>query len=149
MNSAYRVCVPMRNLPGAVLGPNEYRSPQSVRGDRLTCAKLGLCPLHFHDAGKLGSHILLHDLEAYLAPSATRCDICHSLGNLLPSMGDPATGVGEGYVLSMGVQLPHRLGVSFHEFAQRLVILLDYLVKIIYCSHRLEITSIVGRCSFP
>jgi hypothetical protein len=50
-------------------------------------------------------------------------------------MGYPAPGVSEGYVLSMGVELPHRLRVSFHEFPQSLVILLDYLVKIIYGSH--------------
>jgi hypothetical protein len=49
----------------------------------------------------------------------------------------------------MGVQLPHRLRVSFHEFTQRLVILLNYLVKIFDRSHLLEITSIVGTCSVP
>ena len=125
----------MRNLPGAAFAPKDYRSPQRVWGGLLPSAKLGLCPLHLHNAGKLRSHILLYDLEADLALSATRCDICHSLSNLLPSMRDPATGVSEGYVLSMGVQLPHRLRGSFHEFAQRQVILLNYFLKIVYSSH--------------
>ncbi len=30
VNSAYRVCMPMRNLPSAVFAPKEYRSPQRV-----------------------------------------------------------------------------------------------------------------------
>ncbi len=64
-------------------------------------------------------------------------------------MGDPATGVSEGYVLSMGVQLTHRLRVSFHEFTQRLVILLNYLVKYICRSHLLEITSLGLTHPFP
>ncbi len=63
-------------------------------------------------------------------------------------MGDPPTGVSEGYVLSMGVELPHRLRVSFHEFTQRQVILLNYLVKIIYRRY-LEFTSIAVTSSLP
>ena len=110
LNIAYRVCMPMSNLPSALFAPEEYRSPQSVGRDLLPSAKLGLCSLHLHNAGKLRTHILLYDFEAGLTFSATRCDILTSLSNHIPSMGYPATGVSEGYVLSMGVQLPHRLG---------------------------------------
>jgi hypothetical protein len=149
LNSAYRVCMPMSNLPRALFAPEEYRSPQSVGGDLLPSAKLGLCPLHLHNAGKLRTHILFYDLESYLTLLATRGDIFHALSNPFPSMGYPATRVSEGYVLSMGVQLPHRLRVSFHEFTQRLVILLNYLVKIICRSHLLEITSLGLTHPFP
>jgi hypothetical protein len=47
----------------------------------------------------------------------------------------------------MGEQFLHRLGISFDELVQRLVILLDQFVYIIYGSH-LEITSIVATSSF-
>src|SRR5215208_1265893 len=103
LNSAQRVRVPMGNLPGAVFAPKEYRSPQGVCGDILACAKLGPRPLRLNNGGKLWAHKPLHDLEAHLALPATRCDICHPLSDLLPSVGYPATGVGEGRVLSMGV----------------------------------------------
>jgi hypothetical protein len=64
-------------------------------------------------------------------------------------MGDPATGASKGYVPSMGVQLLHRLGVSFHQFAQGRMIWLYYFVKFVYGIHLLDITSIVGRSAFP
>ena len=49
----------------------------------------------------------------------------------------------------MGEQLLITLGTPFQELIKRHVILLKYLVKIIYFSHLLEITSIVDTSSFP
>ncbi len=44
-------------------------------------------------------------------------------------------GVSEGHVVSVGEQLLHGLGVAFHELVQRLLILLDQSIDIIYLSH--------------
>jgi hypothetical protein len=86
-----------------------------------------------------------YDLEANgLAISARRCSTLHGRSNWLPSMRDPATRVSEGCVFSM---LLRRLGVTFHEFTKRKVVLLNYFVKISYRSH-LEIISIVSTSSF-
>ena len=43
----------------------------------------------------------------------------YGLSNLIPSTNWGTKGVSEGYVISMGVQLFDRLGVSFDELAQR------------------------------
>src|SRR5215203_670881 len=64
-----------------------------------------------------------------------RCSTLHGLSNLRPSVRDRAKGVGKGYVVSMGEELLGRLGVSFHELIQRLVILLKYFVEILFGSH--------------
>jgi len=48
----------------------------------------------------------------------------------------------------MGVQSLHGLWIAFVELTQRLVVLLDHLVKIIYRGHE-GITSIVETLSFP
>ena len=49
----------------------------------------------------------------------------------------------------MGEQLLITLGTPFQEVIKRQVILLNYLVKIIFFSHLLEITSIVDTSFFP
>jgi hypothetical protein len=48
-----------------------------------------------------------------------------------------AGGVSEAYVIPMGEHLLHRCGVSFDEFVQRLLTLLDHSVKI-FCGTYLE-----------
>src|SRR5687768_12992183 len=68
--------------------------------------------------------------------------------NLLPSMRWRAKGISQGYVFSVGEQLLHGFGVSFHEHVQRLLILVDQLINIVYGRH-LEITSTVDALSFP
>jgi hypothetical protein len=78
-----------------------------------------------------------------------RCGTLNSGSYLLPSVRGRAQGVSEGYVVLMGEQLLHRLGISFDELIQRLVILLDQLVYIIYGSHLLEITFVFDMSSFP
>jgi hypothetical protein len=98
--------------------------------------QIALEPLNLHNVGKLGRHALFYDLEAGgLAIPARRCGTLHCLGNLLPSLRDNATGVGEGHVVSMGEQPLRGLRVSFHEFTYRQVVLLDYFVKILYRTH--------------
>jgi hypothetical protein len=64
LSRGYRVCVPMDDLPHAVFGPKDHRSPQSVRGEFLSCANLGLQPLYLQNVGKLRSDVLSYDLEA-------------------------------------------------------------------------------------
>jgi hypothetical protein len=59
-------------------------------------------------------------------------------------MRERADGVKERYVFSMGEHHLIGFGVPFEELAQRSLTSLDYLVKIVYCSHS-EITSIVDR----
>jgi hypothetical protein len=50
----------------------------------------------------------------------------------------------------MGEHHLHGFGVSFDELVQCALTLLDYLVKIIYRGHLLEITYIVlARLPFP
>ena len=49
----------------------------------------------------------------------------------------------------MGEHPLHRFRVPFDELTQRELTLLDYFIKLIYGSHLLEITSIVGTSSFP
>jgi hypothetical protein len=51
----YWVCMPMRELPGAVLGSKDHRSPRSGWGSILPTANLGLCPLYLYNVGYLGS----------------------------------------------------------------------------------------------
>jgi hypothetical protein len=48
---------------------------------------------------------------------------------------DHATGVGEGYVVSMGEHLLGGLEVAIHELAYRQVILLDHFVEALYRTH--------------
>jgi hypothetical protein len=135
----------MHYLPLTVFRPKDHRNPQSDWGDILTSANLGPSPFHSHDVGKLRSYLLLYDLVAnYLAISELRCGTLHSGSNLIPSMRGRAKGVIEGYVVSMGVQPLHRLGVPFDELPLREVKLLNYLVKIIYRRH-LEITPWLAR----
>jgi len=140
----------MHYLPGSILGSEDHRDPQSQRGDVLPSADLGLRPLDVHDVGKLGSHILLYDLDANgLASSELRRGVLLSLRYLLPSMRDGADpgcgrtkGVSEGHVFSVGEQLLRRRGVPFLELIYRRRPLLEYLLELIYRSH-LEITSLV------
>jgi hypothetical protein len=69
--------------------------------------------------------------------------------DLIPSMRWRTKGVSQGYVLSMGEQLLHGLGVPFHEHIQRLLIAVDQSIDIVYGRH-LEITSTVETGSpFP
>lgn len=66
-----------------------------------------------------------------LAISVKRCGTLHGLNNLFESTCERAIRVTEGDVVSLGEQLLGRLVVSLHELTQGLVILLNYLVKII------------------
>jgi hypothetical protein len=143
--------VSVHNLPGALFRPKDHRNPQSKWGDILPCAYLGLLPLHPHNVGKLSSFVLRYVLEAnHLAISELRGGTPYGLSNLLlPSTGGRAKGVSEGNVFSMGEHPLHGLGVPLDELTQRELTLLKHLVKIIYRSHLLEITSIVGASSFP
>jgi hypothetical protein len=87
----------MHNLPSAVFRSKDHRNPQSVWGDVLSPANLGLGPLYLHNVGKLRSYMLGYDLKAGgIAISARRCGTLHGLGNLPPSMSEPATGVSQG-----------------------------------------------------
>lgn len=139
----------MHDLPHTAFGSEDHRDPQGVRGDVLASVEPGLQPLYLYNAGKLRSYVLRHDLEANgLAISARRRGTLNGLRNLLPSTRDPATGIGEAHVVSMGEQLLHRLGVPFHELTQRQLVLLDQLVYINYSTH-LEVLSIACTHSFP
>lgn len=139
----------MHYLPHTVFGSKDHRDPQGVRDDVLASIEPGLQPLYLYNAGKLRSYVLRHYLEANgLAISARRRGTPHGLRNLLPSTRDPATGIGEAHVVSMGEQVLHGLGVPFHELTQRQLILLDQFVYIIYGTH-LEILSIACTHSFP
>ncbi len=121
LSRGYRVCVPMHNLPGAILGAEDHRDPQSQRGDVLPSADLGLRPFDVHDVGKLGCHILLYDLDANgLTISELRCGMLLGPSNLLPPMrdgADPSSGraerVSKGHVVSVGEQFLRRPGVPF------------------------------------
>jgi hypothetical protein len=136
LGRTYLVRVPMHYLPGILFRSKDHRDPQIVWGDILPSAKLALEPLYLHNVGKLRSYTLRYDLEASgLAIPTRRCGALHCLGNLLPSVRDDATGVGEGYVVSMGEQLLRRLGVSFHELTYGQVVLLNYFVKMLYRTH--------------
>jgi hypothetical protein len=140
----------MHYLLGALLRSKDHRDPQIEWGDILASAYLGLAPLYPHNVGKLRGHILLYDLEASdLATADLRCDPLHSLSDLLPSMRERTKWVKQSCVFSTGEHHLIRFRVPFDELVQRLLTLLDYLVKILYRSHLLEITSIVGTCSFP
>jgi hypothetical protein len=127
LSRGYRVCVPMHYLPGAILGSEDHRNPQSQRGDVLPSADLGPRPLDVHDVGKLGSPILLYDLDANrLAISELRRGMLLGLRYLLPSMCDganPSSGrakwVSDGHVVSVGEQLLRRPGVPFLELIYR------------------------------
>jgi len=122
----------MHDLPDALFGSKDRRSPKSKGRDLLPCADLGLCSLDVHNAGKLSTHILLYHLDAKeLAICELRCGMLLSLRNLLPSMRDGADsrcgrakGVREAYIFPMGEQLLRRFGVSFQEFIARRVPLL-------------------------
>src|SRR5215218_9630574 len=139
----------MHYLPGAILGSEDHRGPQSQRGDLLPSADLGLRPLDQHNVGKLGSHMLFYDLNASgLAISDLRRGMLLGLNNLLPSMrdgADPRSGrakrVSEGHVVSVGEQLLRRPGVPFLELIYHRRPLPEYLVELIYRSH-LHVTSI-------
>jgi hypothetical protein len=101
LRRGYRVCVSMYNLPDTVFGAKDHRSPQSVWGDILPSANLGLCPLYLHNVGKLRSHVLRYDLDGnHLAISAQRCGMFQGLSNLLPSTHGRAIGVSESYIFS-------------------------------------------------
>jgi hypothetical protein len=63
-SGGYGVCVSVHDLPGAVFGSKDHRSPQIEWRDILPSANLGLGPLQRHDVGKLRSHLLRHDLGA-------------------------------------------------------------------------------------
>jgi hypothetical protein len=140
----------MHDLPGSLFGSIDHRNPQSEGGHILPSANPGLLPLYPHNVGKLRSHVLRYVLEASdLAISELRCGTIRSRSNLLPSTRGRAKGVSEGYVFSMGEHHLHGFRVPFGDLAQRLLTLLNYLVKIIYRSHLLEITSSVGTSTFP
>src|SRR5215207_5636690 len=116
----------MHDLPGAILGSKDHRSPQSVWGYVLTFADLGLQVLYLHDVSKLYGHVLSDDLEAGgPAVSAQRCGMLRSLGNLIPPTHGRSIGVGEARIISVGDVLLHGFWVPFHEFVQRQLILLD------------------------
>jgi hypothetical protein len=139
LSGGYGVCVPMHYLPGAILGSEDHRDPQSQRSDVLPSADLGLRPFDVHDVGKLGCHILLYDLDANgLTISELRCGMLLGPSNLLPSMRDganPGRGraerVSEGHVFLVGEQLLRRPGVAFDELIYRRRQLLEYLVELI------------------
>src|SRR5918997_2881646 len=83
LRGCYRIRVPMHDLPGAVIGPEDHRYPQGDRGDICPSAYLGLGPLHPYDVGKLGSHVLLCNLEASdLAIPELRRGALHGGGDL-------------------------------------------------------------------
>src|SRR5215212_3950293 len=110
----------MHNLPDTLFTPKDARNAQGNRSELLPPANLGLVALHLHDIGKLRVCVLRYQLEANdLAISVVRGGTLHSRGSLLPSTYGRAKGVSEGYVVSMGEHLLHRLGVSFEELTQR------------------------------
>src|SRR4028119_1084581 len=126
----------MHPLPGAPFGSKDQRNPQIERQHLLPSACPRLAALYPHNAGKLGGHIPLQNVEAGdLAIADLRCETLHPLGDLLEAMVQRTEGVKEGRVFSMG---EHRLvgfGVPFEELVERSLILLDYLVEIVYRSH--------------
>src|SRR5215211_3574529 len=132
----------VHDLPCATFGPEDARDAQSQGGNLLPAANLGPVALHLHNISKIGGCILRHVLEAYdLAIPVVGCGTLHGPSGLIPSAHGRAKGVGEAYVLSMGVHLLEGLWVAIDDLAQREVRSLDHLVKIVYGSH-LEITSI-------
>src|SRR5919107_6040767 len=102
-SSSYRVCVPMRYLPGAILGSKGHRDPQIAGGDVLSSANLRVGALYPQYAGKLRSHVLRYGLEVVdLAIFDHGCPTLLSLSDLLPSTRGRAEGVGKGHVFSVG-----------------------------------------------
>ena len=111
---------------------------------RCPPASLGLGVLYPHDVGELRGYVLRYGLEAGdLAITDERCIALQGLSNPLPSTHGRTIGAGEGCVFSMRPQLLPRFGVPFDKFAQRTLILLNYLLKIIYHSHLHLIFAIV------
>src|SRR3712207_32595 len=110
----------MNDLPHAIFRSKDHRSPQSDWGELLTSANLGLSPLYLHNVGKLSSHMLRYGLDASdLTISDLRCSMLRGLSNPIPSTHGRAKGVSEAYVILMGDQLVHRLGVSLEELTLR------------------------------
>jgi hypothetical protein len=146
----YGVRVPMHDLPGTLFGPEDARDTQSHGANILTAANLGPVALHLHDIGELGGNVLRHVFEAYdLAVPVVGCGPLRGPSGLIPSAHGRAEGVGEAYVVSMGVDLLEGLGVAIDELAQSLVISLDEFVYIVDSGH-LKITSVVqGPCPSP
>jgi hypothetical protein len=156
LRGGYRVCVPMHHLPGAIFGSKGHRNPQIAWGDLLCSADLRIGPLYPEDGGKLRGYVLRYGLEVIdLAISEYGCSTIMGLGNLLPSKCGRPKGVCERYVVFMGEEVLHGLGVPFDELLARLLELFEYSVEIIYSSH-LEVTSIVDvllslrtLCGYP
>jgi hypothetical protein len=111
-------------------------NPQGNRGGILPWADLGLEPLHLYKVCKLSSHVLRYILETgELAICVVRCCTLQGPSHLIPPKRGRAEGVGEGYVVSMGVELLIASGIPFNDLAQRQVIWLEHFVEIIYCGH--------------
>src|SRR5437660_5540885 len=51
-----------------------------------------------------------------------RCRSLHRLNDLLPSMHERAKGIAQCYIVSLGIELLRRRGVSFHELIQSQVV---------------------------
>src|SRR5215213_8872664 len=118
LRGGYGVRMSVHDLPSAIFGPEDARDAQSHGGNILTPANLGPVALHFHDIGKLGGNVLCQVLEAYdLAVPVVGCGTLHGPRGLIPSAHGRAEGVGEAYVLSMGVALFEGLGVAIDELA--------------------------------
>src|SRR6266702_223153 len=126
-----RVGVAMHHLPGAVFRSKDRRHPQSVWGDILPSANLGLGPLYPHNVGKFSSDVLRDDLEAnFLAIFKLRCGTLHGRSNLLPSTYGRAKGVREGDVFLMGEHHLVGLRVPLHELPECSLIVCNCFVKI-------------------
>jgi hypothetical protein len=110
----------MHSFPSTILGPKDASNPQNNRGGILPWADLGLEPLHLYEVCKLSTHVLRYVLEAgELAICIVKCCMVQGPSNLIPRKRGRAEGVGEGYVVSMGLELLITLGIPFNDLAQR------------------------------
>jgi SAM-dependent methyltransferase len=127
-----RVRVAMHELPGAVLGAEDAGDAETNCGEVVATTDLGPEALYFHDAGEIIRDVPCDALEADdLTVSVARSRSRSCLSDVLPTASERAERVAKRCILPMGVQSLKRLGVPFHNFAQRKMACFDRTLKII------------------
>src|SRR5207247_4307736 len=71
-----------------------------------------------------------------MAIPVVRCGALHRFNDLRQSASEGPEGIAEGHVFSFGEQPLGGLVFSLHEFAERPVVLLNYVVEIVDSAHR-------------
>src|SRR5215216_3287741 len=128
--------MPMDELPGAGVGPEDARRAQRERRDLLAAADLRLEPLDLEDARELRCYVPHHFLEADRpALAVVRCGPLPGLDDLAPTAGRRTERVREGRVFPLAVELEEATGITPCHLVERSVALFDCSIEVIRCHH--------------